>query len=318
MERDLSIDIMKGIGICAVIAGHTFLTSNTIHNLIYSFHMPLFFILSGYFYKRDNKIIQKMVFDGRRIIIPYILTSLFLIIFLSYRSPIPQLSLKYGLLAIIWGSGGTHTSLFFSSMPKIGPLWFLPALFWCRTIYNTIVNKCKFRYTISLCVAVIAILIDRYVISLPFCILPGLSAITFYMIGNYINKHSINKLLIILCCLCWFIQLHYFGIDMCVCMYKCYPIDILAGCFSTTLIYIIAKCISHHIIGRVISSLGKMSLTILCFHTLEFFIIDYSTFIPNAQNEVILFLSRSTICILFAYIWNKGIYVFRKFTTDFR
>lgn len=54
MERDLSIDIMKGIGICAVIAGHTFL--NTIHNLIYSFHMPLFFILSGYFYKRDNKI----------------------------------------------------------------------------------------------------------------------------------------------------------------------------------------------------------------------------------------------------------------------
>ena len=46
MARNVTIDIMKGIGIMAVIAGHTnpdIITSK----IISSFHMPLFFIISG-------------------------------------------------------------------------------------------------------------------------------------------------------------------------------------------------------------------------------------------------------------------------------
>ena len=50
-----SIDRMKGIAILLVIIGHIIQfnnidggTNNKIFNIIYSFHMPLFFILSGY------------------------------------------------------------------------------------------------------------------------------------------------------------------------------------------------------------------------------------------------------------------------------
>ena len=45
------IDIARGIGILLVVMGHNdfAVVSPFLYKLIYSFHMPLFFFLSGYF-----------------------------------------------------------------------------------------------------------------------------------------------------------------------------------------------------------------------------------------------------------------------------
>ena len=45
------IDIAKGIGIILVVIGHIS-QIEVLNDIIYSFHMPLFFIISGYLYKR--------------------------------------------------------------------------------------------------------------------------------------------------------------------------------------------------------------------------------------------------------------------------
>ena len=64
-------DIAKGIGIVLVVWGHSSLPFE-FRKWVYSFHMPLFFILSGYFYKS-----QKYGFTDfflrklRTLIIPY-------------------------------------------------------------------------------------------------------------------------------------------------------------------------------------------------------------------------------------------------------
>ena len=50
MERNRVFDIMKGVGILSVILGHMDIESYW-RNVIYSFHMPLFFILAGYFFR---------------------------------------------------------------------------------------------------------------------------------------------------------------------------------------------------------------------------------------------------------------------------
>ena len=42
------IDVAKGITILLVIIGHTLTFGSATRNFIFSFHMPLFFILSGY------------------------------------------------------------------------------------------------------------------------------------------------------------------------------------------------------------------------------------------------------------------------------
>lgn len=42
------IDVAKAICILLMIAGHTYPVGSKVRNIIFSFHMPLFFILSGY------------------------------------------------------------------------------------------------------------------------------------------------------------------------------------------------------------------------------------------------------------------------------
>ena len=52
VERDRTFDIMKGIGILLMITAHFFNWNHLVlGRCINSFHMPMFFCLSGYFYK---------------------------------------------------------------------------------------------------------------------------------------------------------------------------------------------------------------------------------------------------------------------------
>ncbi|MDC1262111.1 acyltransferase family protein [Polaribacter sp.] len=71
------IDQVKGFGIILVVYGHNF---PSIEDYIYSFHMPLFFLLAGIFHpKKSNfQVIKKRV---QQILIPYFLWSFLLFIF---------------------------------------------------------------------------------------------------------------------------------------------------------------------------------------------------------------------------------------------
>jgi len=56
------IDALKGFAIFLVILGHTIIlghNGNFIYSIIYSFHMPLFFIISGFFFKSSLKLKPK-------------------------------------------------------------------------------------------------------------------------------------------------------------------------------------------------------------------------------------------------------------------
>ena len=48
--RDPSFDILKGLGILLMIMGHVGF-GELFSKYIHAFHMPLFFLISGYFYK---------------------------------------------------------------------------------------------------------------------------------------------------------------------------------------------------------------------------------------------------------------------------
>ena len=52
-NRDVSIDIMRGIGILSMLVGHCVIP-DLLHKFIYMWHMPLFFIASGYFFRRTG------------------------------------------------------------------------------------------------------------------------------------------------------------------------------------------------------------------------------------------------------------------------
>lgn len=77
-QRDTNIDFVKGLGIILLILGH--ISDGDLQRVIYSFHMPLFVIVSGYLFKNPaNKknYIMKCVKD---LVYPYVTFNILLIL----------------------------------------------------------------------------------------------------------------------------------------------------------------------------------------------------------------------------------------------
>ena len=75
MERKEWIDVMKGIGILSVVAGHIF--TGFFHQIIFLFHMPLFFFLGGYLFRKRDNLWEYFWTKVKHLLVPY---SVFLIL----------------------------------------------------------------------------------------------------------------------------------------------------------------------------------------------------------------------------------------------
>lgn len=75
MEKDnrtLSVDIAKGILIILVVVAHA--QTDIVHDIIFMFHMPLFFVISGFLMRRE-KLLKTGYVSGKikHLMIPYII-----------------------------------------------------------------------------------------------------------------------------------------------------------------------------------------------------------------------------------------------------
>lgn len=66
------VDIAKGIGIILVLLGH-FNIPDTLRAEIYTFHIPLFFFLSGVVFNGHKPINRFLGDEAKRMIVPYYL-----------------------------------------------------------------------------------------------------------------------------------------------------------------------------------------------------------------------------------------------------
>ena len=72
-NRNITIDIAKGLGIVLVVLGHNWIAQeNTeLFEIIFSFHMPLFFFLAGVFVGDSNNIIDFIIKKTDALLKPY-------------------------------------------------------------------------------------------------------------------------------------------------------------------------------------------------------------------------------------------------------
>mgnify|MGYP003390861439 CR=1 FL=1 len=66
MKRIEEIDLAKGIAIIMVVLGHSCISRNIITQIINSFHMPFFFIVSGILYRIRYDTDQDITFDFKK------------------------------------------------------------------------------------------------------------------------------------------------------------------------------------------------------------------------------------------------------------
>lgn len=119
-DRLTYIDNLRAVCLVLMVAGHTGLTL-TEKNLIYSFHIPLFYFLSGLLYRGfPPSPLRHLGRKALRLLVPYVLFTLAV----------------YGVSYMLLGRHGgprllLRTLWFGEGLPGGGTaLWFLPSLFW--------------------------------------------------------------------------------------------------------------------------------------------------------------------------------------------
>lgn len=169
-QRIKWIDLTKGIAIFLMVCGHTSIPS-WLSNWIWSFHMPLFFIISGMLFNPTKYNLKNFI--KRRIhtlIIPYIAFSL-IVLMINENSSI-NIWLYQG-----WMNGCA--------------LWFLPVLFLAETYSFFIIRTTATKNRIVVCAVIfgtIGYILYLYGIRLPYDIDVSFSATSFYLIGYILCK----------------------------------------------------------------------------------------------------------------------------------
>ncbi len=289
------IDIARGIGILLVVWAHIMVTGWT-HQMIYSFHMPLFFFLSGMVFQKEKfpSFGDFLKRRAKRLLIPYVIYSfatwaiwaLFRYIrhdeVESYIMPLLQTFIAQGSGAFM-----VHNSA----------LWFIPCLFLTEIMYFFIsrLGNIWGIMIVSLCLAGLSFLFGRlygdcYWFLLPWNADAALIALPFYAVGNVLikkvshkqlmNSISANRIIYSLICLCLIIPLCWSSFSFGECSmgsssYQCNGgiflaraflgivwLVILSGLLSLLQSY---KVMSNTII-RYFKWAGVNSLDIMCLH----------------------------------------------------
>lgn len=277
-NRNPVYDIMKGIGIILMLIGHIPPGPRLFH-FIYSFHMPLFFIVAGFFAsiaKLDADVVKKY---ASRLLLP-VLVTMVIIILLSPLSYFAEGNFNFTVaqvLSLLWAGDALPTHF---GLLSLEAMWFLVALFWAKCFFQVsgyLVNKSFARHPdeilLGLCFAIssVAVVLHRFIPYVPWGLMKGLSAVWFLAMGWYAKRHRFPVWVWALFVLCWIAVLGFGKLDMSTYTYKFYPLEFFGAVGATWLVYLLSKVIQDHTVwtGRILRWFGMNSLLILCVNTLD-------------------------------------------------
>lgn len=136
------LDMAKGIGILLVIIGHISYVSEPVRQYISTFHMPLFFVISGmlllYKKEEENSFRDFAVKRFHGLMLPYFICSACVLVIESTR--------------VIWKDANTWENILrqlFQSLclQGVSVLWFLPALFMGELLFVFVRKHCSHLQT---------------------------------------------------------------------------------------------------------------------------------------------------------------------------
>lgn len=185
------VDIAKGIAILLMVIGHELPMTSLIRMVIFSFHMPLFFILSG-FTSRTVTSWTEIKRRVPRLLQIWCLAAIMIFLYelecviLQQTSFIQALHLS--LLGIFWGSN-------IGSLVSPGVMWFLFVFAWAKFLFEVcqlIFKKNQFILgPLVLLSAYVAYLVSQHMwLPQAFDIVP--IAILFMWFGYLLKTRNVN------------------------------------------------------------------------------------------------------------------------------
>ena len=266
------LDCVKGFGILLVILGHIYawnpdINRGIIVTWIYSFHMPLFFIVSGMLikYKYNNNTKEFIISKVKHILIPYIIFSL-------CNSIINIILYGFNINSFILDIVYTFT--------LIGvDMWFLQVLFLSEVIFILLKRFIKNKY-IRMCfismLFITSLFItkeDRFLLQYSSRVFISLGFIEIgYILMNLIKEKKISNILLII----------LLGIQIILSKYNGY-VDLNNLVFNNKILYVVNSVI------------GTISI-ILLFKNIN---IKTKMLKYYGMNSLIIFVTHGNLIYLF-------------------
>lgn len=276
-KRIVWVDIARGIAMIFVMMGHASGIPKSLMSWVYSFHMPLFFFLSGYVFnvEKYHSFKSLLIDKSRTLLFPMVALSTVLSIWTAI------INTNYGISGLIKHFIGIFIELRGSDFDS--GLWFITCLFviellwWflCKiSAFNSIIKKIIVLFVFSVIGFLYVVFIDHIV---PWALEASLISIGFFGVGNLIKKNGeriiqwIEKKKIILCivslainCMVVFFNIIYnFEVDIYADNLGFYPLFYI-GAFSGILFSI---ALSMQIeVNKALTFIGRNSFIYYAFH----------------------------------------------------
>ena len=281
-ERIEWIDTAKGMCITLVVFNHILLfegfpslypqTFSFFNNFLSSFRMPLYFFLSGVFFKTYGGGLLFIRKKTNKILIPFIFW---------YISGIVIISLLLGgdmLLKYITDKYILLDFFFNDCHSTNGPIWFLLCLFEVNLIFcsiQIIFKKRIYIYIFSILTGLLGLWLSYYSINLHASLDTALTCLPFFAFGYFINKETnilrsscIDKHLImyaVLCGIICFLLADKVEFYRNIYSNHSYFTLYICGFLGTIMIILFAKHIGTI---PILTYYGRYSIIILCTHYL--------------------------------------------------
>lgn len=297
-KREEWCDIAKGIVIILMIIGHMpNYIPNFVRELIYSFHMPFFFIISGYWFNKDKYVFKDFFIKKvKHLLVPYLIFSIVFFILLLLFSIYSDNDIERWIENIfIWGNG-------------ISILWFFMALFGAEIIYYCISKYLSFysRIIVIIFTSLVGMILYNYKIVLPLKLDVIFTSLIFLEIGQMLNKNlkymnGRNKFIgTCLIFLFAFIvgytinkKIWELGGNICPNLF----IGLITATFGTAIVVVIAKRLERYKVMKLFEAVGKNSLIIY----------PLSKFVPDIIEDMQLKFNISIVSN--AFIEKSLIYI---------
>lgn len=176
-QRSAAIDVLRILGIVAIVIGHVW-DNVAIRELLYTWHVPIFFILTGYLWTSGRSLLTEFQNRFRSLILPYI-TWLFLISALYF----PWENYRTGafpmrtLAQTVWG--GELAGRPFSAF------WFVTALFFGALMLRILERVGPWAgWAASIAGVTVAYVTEGFLGKLPLSVGTAVPCALFILIGD--------------------------------------------------------------------------------------------------------------------------------------
>ena len=271
--RDKSVDVLRGMLILLMLAGH-FAIDPGLRNVIYSFHMAAFILLSGYFYRKSGSIKENVFHLVKTFGVPYLLYSLVLLTIKLQNGGSFEKSAMDCALAM------SFSRRYFPNADSVGPMYFVMLLLSVRMIYLMIdrisANEIQRLLFVFIC-SLGGTVLGRKEMWLPWSLDVACYAVVFYYIGALCKKYDILKkmresaLSYYVLSVIWAYLIYCGGMELAVRNYGAqYGMAILGAVAGTLILYKWAGYIVDNLslLAAALEKVGRASMILLALHAL--------------------------------------------------